>query len=383
MKRKVLHIITRLDAGGSTTNTLETCARLNKDKYDVSLISGKTYDFDGSIDLFIKKYNISCLFFNDLIRNINFFKDIKVFFQLYIFIRQNNFDIVHTHSSKAGIIGRWAAWFAGVKYIVHTPHGHVFYGYFNKFISGIFIMVERFTARITNKIITLTDIGKNEHIQYKIAQADKFMTIYSGINLEQFKPDLRVSAQYREIWGIHPDEILFGTVARLDPIKGNECIIEAMHKVIEDIPSAKLIFIGDGTQRKVLEKQSIMLNLDKHIIFTEHQTDIKNHIGMFDIFVLASLNEGMGRVILEAMACSKPVIASRVGGIPELVKENQNGLLFPSGDSDALAAAMVQLAEDTQQQEKFGCTGKKFATEKFSLDKMLKDIEKLYDEVKK
>ncbi len=380
-KFKVLHIITRLDAGGSATNTLETVARLDKEKYQIFLVVGKTDDPDGQIARFIKDKNIECVFIDVLCREIHPLNDFKAFLKLFKIVKQGDFDIVHTHSSKAGILGRWASWLAGVKHIIHTPHGHVFYGYFSPFISKVFIIAEQITAKITDKIITLTDIGRDEHIRFKIAKLETFTTIYSGIDLKKFNLDLRVSAQYREIWAIQHDEVVFGTVARLDPIKGNKFIVEAMAQVIKESPNAKLVFVGGGSQRKALEEQSIKLNLGKHIIFTDYQVDVKNYIGMFDIFVLASLNEGMGRVILEAMVCSKPVIASCVGGIPELVNEGKNGLLFSAGDSDALAKVMIQLANDNKKMEDFGKEGKKYATEKFSLDKMIKDIDDLYQEL--
>jgi len=381
MKSKVLHVITRLDAGGSATNTLETVARLDKEKYDVRLISGRTCDPDGSIAAFIQEKGINCVFVDSLCREINLLRDIKAFCKLYKFFCKEQCDIVHTHSSKAGILGRWAAKLAGVKYIVHTPHGHVFYGYFNKFISKIFISAERLTARITDKIITLTDIGRDEHLQFKIAELEKFRTIYSGVDWESFLRKNSVLKQYRKNFNLQENQFIFGTVARLESIKGNEYLVGAMAEVIKKYPETKLLIVGEGSLRNDLEKKSRSLNLEKYVIFTGHQTDAANFIHLMDVFVLASLNEGMGRVILEAMACRKPVIASRTGGIPELVKEGQTGLLVNPGDSNAVAEAMIYLYENREEAKVFGEEGRRLATDMFSLDKMIKDIDDLYQEL--
>jgi len=381
MKIKVLHIITRLDAGGSATNTLETVARLDPDLYAVQLISGRTYDPDGSIKDFIEDNKIDCIFLEALGRSIHPWQDIKALWQLYRLIRQGGFDIVHTHSSKAGILGRWAAWLAGVRHIVHTPHGHVFYGYYGKFISQLFIMIEQITSRISDKIITLTDIGKAEHVKWKIAKEAKFTTIYSGVEWQKFEPDYNRMAQYRQQFDIPEGAFVFGSVARLEPVKGHVYLIEAMVKVAAKFPDTKLVLVGEGALRKELEEKCRVLNLESRVIFTGHQADVTNWIHLMDVFMLGSLNEGMGRVILEAMACERPVIASRTGGIPELVVEGQTGLLVKPGDTDGLAEAMIHLYENRREVKVFGIEGKSLVTHIFSMDKMIEDIEGLYQEL--
>ncbi len=247
---KVLHVITRLDPGGSSTNTIETVARLDPQRFDVFLISGRTKDADGSIEASLKSKNIQYIFLPDLQREIHPWKDINAFIRLYGFIKSRHFDIVHTHTSKAGILGRWAAKCAGVPKIIHTPHGHIFYGYFSKLLTSVFIWIERATARITDKIITLTDRGKDEHIAFKIGPADKFVRIYSGIDVNPKLNHPQLKEHLKKQWALDDGNFIFGCVGRLDPIKGTFYLIDAMAQVVKKYPKTQLLLVGDGNQEK-------------------------------------------------------------------------------------------------------------------------------------
>jgi glycosyltransferase involved in cell wall biosynthesis len=369
-KIKVLHIITRLDPGGSATNTIETVDRLDPNQFDVFLISGRTVDPDRCIEQDLINRGLSYAFFPNLVREVHLWKDIQAFVELYRFIKTEHFDIVHTHSSKAGIVGRWAAKLAGVKTIVHTPHGHIFYGYFNKVVTTLFLWVERLTARITDKIITLTDRGKQEHIDLKVAAENKFITIYSGINVNLTNPP-DVSLE------LPKDAFLFGTVARLDPIKGITYLIDAMNLVVKQYPQSYLLVVGEGSEKERLQKQCHQLGITQKVLFVGFQKAPDSYIKKMDVFVLPSLNEGMGRVILEAMLHAKPVIASRVGGVPELITDGQNGFLVPPANPRALADAMIKMIEKPLLKE-MGVESQAKINERFSLERMVKDIEALY-----
>jgi glycosyltransferase involved in cell wall biosynthesis len=382
-KIRVLHIITRLDAGGSATNTIETVARLNPSLYECTLVIGLTYDPDGRINQELKDKKINTIFIEDLRRNINPWHDFKAFCKLYDILKRNQYDIVHTHTSKAGILGRWAAKLAKVRTIVHTPHGHVFYGYFDKLTSQIFINVERWTARLTDKIITLTELGKKEHVQFKIAAEDKFVVIASGIDINYFSLPHKDTPSLKQKLKIPEDAFIFGTVARLEPIKGNRHLIEAFAKILPRHSHARLLLTGDGPQRKELESLCQELNLNNHVCFAGFQSDVGPYLQIMDNFVLASLNEGMGRSILEAMACGKPIIATRVGGIPELIEHNQTGLLVESNDVEALSAAMESILKSKEDAQRLGENAKKKAGHRYSLESMVQTIENLYEELLK
>jgi len=379
VRKRVLHIITRLDPGGSSTNTIETVARLYPERFEVFLISGRTKDMDGSIEASLKSKNIPYAFFPDLQREIQPWKDIKAFIQLYRFIKVRHFDIVHTHTSKAGILGRWAAKLAGVPVIVHTPHGHIFYGYFSKALTAVFVWIEQMTARITDKIITLTNRGKEEHLAFKIGPADKFVTIYSGIDVSPKVSHQDLKEHLKKQWVLQHGYFIFGCVGRLDPIKGTSYLIDAMAQVVRKHPKTQLLLVGEGSQREKLQKQCAALGLQGHVKFTGFQKDPAPFIEIMDVFVLASLNEGMGRVILEAMTYGKPVIATKVGGIPELVKNGKNGFLVSPRDADALSTAMMTLIEHRDLREEMARQAKAIVGDQFDLTRMVKDIEQLYE----
>ena len=380
-KIKVLHIITRLDVGGSSTNTIETVARLDWNQFDPVLISGLTVDPDGMIESGLKARKIKYHFLNNLVRNINPWKDFLVFFQLCRIIHREKCDIVHTHSSKAGIVGRWAAKCAGVPVIIHTPHGHVFYGYFNQIVTRIFIVIERLTALVTNRIITLTERGRQEHVAFGIASKDKFIAIPSGIDIDTKRMDEQSRAVLRKNLKIPDNQFIFGTIARLDPIKGIIFLIEAAAIVKKEHHNVCLIVVGDGSQKELLKKKSEDLGLSDCVFFTGHQNETKPFIEIMDVFVLPSINEGMGRVILDAMVHAKPVVASEVGGIPDVVDDCKTGLLVAPKDSQALARAMISMIRDPQGAKNMGLKGFKKVTNQYSLNQMVARIAALYMEL--
>ena len=375
--RRMLHIITRLDKGGSTIGTLWTVALLDRDRYDVVLVSGKTYDPDGESGRFLQEHAIKHYFINELQRELSLVNDVHAFIKLYQFIRREKFDLVHTHCSKAGILGRWAAWMAGVKHIVHTPHGHVFYGYFGKLKTLFFIWIERFTALITHKIIVLTDLGVEEHLHFGIAPREKFVTIPSGIDMGHFRPAGNPDSLKKQLQ-IPANLKIIGCVARLDPIKGVSFLVEAMPDVFKAFPQAVLLLVGDGSEREMLKARASQLGITDKIIFLGFRPDVVELLSVMDILVLPSLNEGMGRVVLEAMACQKSIVATSVGGVPELISSGLNGLLVPPQNPSALAAAILELLHDPLKAQKLAQEARQTAGDKYSLQTMLRLTDELY-----
>ncbi|MCD4780914.1 MAG: glycosyltransferase family 4 protein [Candidatus Omnitrophica bacterium] len=378
MKIKVLHIITRLDLGGSATNTLETVKRLDKQKYDTHLISGNTSDPNHDIARYIKDNDIDCTFMPALQRPVHPLKDLLALYKIYRYLKKNSYDIVHTHSSKGGIIGRWAAKLAGVPVIIHTPHGHIYYGYFNAFLTRIFIFIEQLTAGLTDKIITLTNLGTKEHLDFKIAPADKFVTIYSGIHIPDYQASKQGKQKVREKFQLKPGHMIIGSVARLDPIKGNDILLEAFFRLQQEFPDCYLLLVGSGSQQPMLEERCKEWRIQDRVIFCGYQKNVADLINAMDIFVLASRNEGMGRVLLEAMACQKPIVASRTGGIPELIDDNKNGILVTPQQPEELYSALSQLLRQPDLRRQLGRTGFQRVNEKFSIEKMVSDIDGLY-----
>jgi len=379
---KVLHIITRLDKGGSAENTLLTVSNLDKEKFNATLMSGPTNDPDKKIADYIAKQNINYILVPDLEREINPWKDLKAFFSIHNFIKKERFNLVHTHTSKAGIIGRWAAKLAGVKMIVHTPHGHIFYGYFGWLKTKLFIYLERITAVITDKIITLTQRGKEEHLRYRIANENKFVPIYSGIDLKKYADFKIDKIQARQNLHIPSDIAFIGTVTRLDPIKGNKYFINALVQVFKVFPELKVAIVGEGSEKEELRRYVKQSGLSEKITFMGLCEDIRGILSALDIMVIPSLNEGMGRSLLEAQALGIPVIATNVGGIPEVVKDGMTGILVPPRDSPALARAIIKLLKDRSLREKMGEEARKWVDQRFSAETMVKKVADLYEKLK-
>ncbi len=380
-KIKVLHIITRLDKGGSAQSTLLAVAGLDKEKFDVTLMSGKINDSDEEIANLLAQKKINCVLIPELVREINLWQDIRAFWKIYHFIKEGKFDIVHTHSSKAGILGRWAAKLAGVKIIIHKPHGHIFDGYFGWFKSNLFIHLERLTGLITDRIITLTQIGKEQHIKYRIAKTDKFVPMYSAIEIEQFSNFQADIMGQKERLNIPLGVPVIGTVSRLEPIKGNRYFIGSIPEVTKVFPALRVIIVGGGSEKKELERYVERLGLSKNVIFVGPCNDIREILSIFDIFVLSSLNEGMGRCLLEAQILGVPVVATKVGGIPEVVRDGVTGILVSSRKPDMMAKAIIKLLKDKSLREKMSEEAKRWVDSRFSLKILVRKLSDLYNEL--
>lgn len=313
-----------------------------------------------------------------LVRRISPLQDLKALFSLWRrLIRERPF-IVHTHTSKAGILGRLAAKLARVPIIIHTPHGHVFYGHFGPLISKFFLLTERLMARITDQMVALTQTEKNDYVALSVFSPEKVATIHSGVDVDRFM-NIQVNiAEKKRMLGLNSKGLVVGTVGWLLPIKGPLHLLKAMPYVWENHPETSLIFVGKGDLEKGLKEEARRMGVSDKVIFLGWRDDIPEIMQVLDVFVLPSLNEGMGRVLVEAMAAGKPVVASRVGGILDLVKEGQNGCLAEPGDEKGLAIAIKKLLDDKKMRDEMGKRGREMA-QGFSVEKMIEKIDVLYE----
>lgn len=383
---KVIHVITRFDKGGSAENTFLTVRGLDRQFYEVHLVIGSSQEsLMGKEEQKAAQHNleeveesgVKVVRLNNLVRNIHPFKDICALYDLFVLFRKEKPQIVHTHTSKAGIIGRWAARLARVPVIIHTPHGHVFWGYFNRWVSCFYSILERWTARITDRIITLTEQEKKDHLYFRIASPDKFEVIHSGVELEKFQSIQASPEPLRKELGIPHDAIVVGTAGRLTPIKGHRYLIEAAKQVIAVHLETHFLIIGDGELLSDLLSLAANLGIGDHVHFAGWRTDISEILSTCDIFAFPSLNEGMGKAIVEAMALGKPVIASRVGGIIDLVRDGENGFLIPPADVGSLAESIQILVADPEKRRLMGIAGKR-ASVHYGSAGMIVNIDALY-----
>ncbi|MFH1655622.1 MAG: glycosyltransferase family 4 protein [Candidatus Omnitrophota bacterium] len=374
---KVLHIHTRGVIGGSGTNTLLTMQGMPKDKYISELACGS----EGPLVEAAKKDNLTLSIIPHLQNRINIFYDLLALFELIALINKKEYKIVHTHNSKAGILGRLAANICCVPAIIHTQHSCVFkYGTLNYFQRKFYYFLEKISAKFTDKIIYISHFLKREFIDANIGSEKNSVVIYSGIVLKKFAMKVGV-LEKNELLGLRRDEFIVGIVSRLEPGKGNEFIIKAIPKIIQEIPNIKFVFVGDGILRNYLEELAESLGVQEKVLFLGLRDDVFDLLQMFDIVCLASLYEGMGRVLLEAQAAGRPVVATRIGGIVDIVKDGKTGLLIPPKDVNSLAEAIIRLAQDRHLRTQMSEEARRFVDYRFSSAKMVVDIFNVYEEL--
>lgn len=389
-KITVMHVITRFDKGGSAQNTYLSVLGLKKNHFHTVLVSGRTLESEMKSEetealnediQILQSENIEFIQCPSLVREINIVKDIKALYEIVKIIKKCKPSIIHTHTSKAGLLGRWAAKLCEVPIIIHSPHGHVFFGYFGPIQSKLFILLEKWASLITDKIVTLTDREKRDHLVHKISKERKFSVIFSGVDLRKFKEiSLHKKLELKQKLGIPERSQIVGTVGRLVPIKGHEYFIKAARYILLKHPQTHFLIIGDGSLREDLETKAQKLGVDKNLLFLGWREDVDVILSLFDIFVLSSLNEGMGRVLVEAMALGKPIVASDVGGIPDLVIHNKNGLLVRPKKSKELADSIQILMENEKKRKEMGNEGMGIVS-KYSANKMVTQIICLYTDL--
>jgi glycosyltransferase involved in cell wall biosynthesis len=376
---RILHIITRLDRGGSATNTLLTAASLPP-PFRSTLIYGSTRELP-RLALELHR-TVEMIEIAELVREPSPVKDLLALLKLYRLIRRGHFDLVHTHSSKAGILGRVAARLAGVPRVVHTPHGHVFTGYFGKTLTTSFILLERWAATFTDRIIGLTDQEIRDHLARKIGKPGHFVSIPSGINIERFSTGSLVSprSQMRASWGLPDHALLIGSVGRLETVKGHFYLLEAFASLAPRFPALYLALVGEGELAHTLRAFAQRSGLSERVLFLGWREDTPFLLDAFDLFVFPSLNEGMGRALVEAMAAGLPIVASRAGGISEVLAEGEAGLLVEAGAAPALAQGIEMLLLDPALRARLGSAARERAR-RYSVEAMLQKIEALYREL--
>ena len=379
MGRKIIHIITRLDKGGSADIVLKLSEELKKRGYDVGILSGLTTDPVADIEGFTKKTGIKIEFIPYLQRNINPLKDIQAFFYLFKFLMREKPLIAHLHTSKAGFIGRIAAKLAGVKCIVYTTHGHIFYGYFSGLKTRLFINMERLASFFCDAITTLTEKEKGEFRNLKIAKEEKIVPVPNGLDISPFS-EAKKGTKRREL-GIDDETVLIGWIGRFEPVKGPDIFLSVckkLHDIFDD--GVMAVMAGDGILLEDMIRERDMLGLNKFLLLLGYRNDIISLLADIDILVLTSLNEGFGMVILEAMAAGKPVVAHNVGGVAELIVDNVTGYMVKRGDIDAIVSHINYLIKNRDRYDSLSVNAYNMAI-KYSLSEMVNRFEGVYNSV--
>ena len=375
---RVLHIITRLIIGGAQENTMLTAALLDPDSYTVDVVSGPQTGSEGSLIPEVRARDIRLTILPSLVREVNPFKDAAALVSLARLIRQGRYDVVHTHSSKAGILGRWAAYLAGAPVIVHTVHGWGHHDRQHPLVRGMYILLERMTQRISDRLIVVSPRNIQKGLADGIATPEKYVTIRSGIELDRFRHPSRPHAAVRAELGIPQGSTVVGTVTRLSPQKAPLDFVAAAAQVADRRPDVHFVIVGDGPLRTAVEARVAELGLTGHVHLAGLRRDVPDLMHAFDIFALTSLWEGLPRVLPQAMAAGLPIVATAVDGNAEAVTDGVNGFLTPPGDAPAMASAVLRLLEEPALSRRMGQAGQARTVE-FDVRKMVEDIASLYE----
>ncbi|MFH1459576.1 MAG: glycosyltransferase family 4 protein [Candidatus Omnitrophota bacterium] len=370
--------------GGAQENTLDTVIELGKNKnYEVQLFSGYTSGPEGSL---ISKAVSNCTLkiSKFLIRDINPIMDFIALIQLYFFIKKNKFDIVHTHSSKAGILGRFAAKLAKTPIIIHTVHGLPFFKAQNKILNKIYLLLEKITARFTHKIICVSPSLIEDAVSAGVGKREKFVSVYSGIELEKFKKNVREKQTLRKKLGFSEHDIVIGNLSRLFTHKGHEFLLQAAKIIMQKYPKTKLLLIGDGILRNKLKILAGNLRIEKNIVFTGLIVPgkVPQYLQIIDILMHTSLHEGLPRAAVQAFALEIPVIGFDIDGTRDVIKNNVNGFLIAPKNVAGLAAAALKLMENRKLAQRMGKQGADFVRDVFNLKTMIASIDFIYQDLR-
>lgn len=383
-KIKVLHIITRLANGGADENTLYTINGLDSRRYDIDLMIGEENDRDMMNNLNLRE-DINIYKIEGLVRDIVPFKELKALFSIYRVIRKNNYDIVHTHIAKAGVLGRIAARLAGVPYIVHGIHGITFpetIGFLRRFL---FKNIERFCGKFTDRFIPVGEDMKQKYIEAGIGEAEDYNTIYSGMELNKFKKAASNSEEklnkLKSELGIKKDEIIVGNVSKIQKRKGYRYYLQVAERIVKEYDNVKFLIVGSGPYQDVIKRKVKEMDLSDSVIFTGFRTDVEDVFSIFDIKVLTSLWEGLPRVLIQAAAVGKPIVTFDVDGAWEIVEENKNGFIVPMKDVDEMVEKVKLLLDDRKLRENMGDYSRTRIGDQWSVEKMVREIDQVYQEL--
>ena len=343
----ILHLITRLERGGSSDCTLLQAIGAARRGHRVLLACGPSGAPSPLLEKARAEPGLELCEIPHLVRRISPVRDLRSLLTIARLIRNRRFDVLHTHTSKAGALGRLASRLPGHRpAVIHQPHGHLFYGYYGSLGTAFVRLIERMLAPLADVQITLSSRGAEEHLCRGIGRPGSFATIRSGIDLSRFRHARRNREAARARLGYLPQHGVVGTLCRLEGIKGVEDLLDGFALAAATRPGLRLFFGGDGPLAEPLLERAREIGLADRITSAREWVPPEAILPALDLFILPSRNEGMGRALVEAMACGCPVAASAVGGIPEVIEEGRCGLLIPPRDPHAISLAIVRVLED-------------------------------------
>ena len=377
---RIVHIITRLIVGGAQENTLLSCEGQHDLGHEVILITGPAIGPEGSLMQRAQSYGYRVEVMDEMRRAILPFKDWRTYKWMVQRLRELKPDVVHTHSSKAGILGRWAAHRAGAPVVIHTIHGLAFTASTSPTINSAYKFLERRTAPITTKIVCVADAMRDQSLAANIGKPDQYVTVYSGMNTAPFLNPPRSRDIVRAELGLKNDDVAVGTIARLFDLKGHDDLLEMAPELCARFPKLKFLWIGDGLLRGQFEKQIADMNLNDRFILTGlvPPTKIPELTNAMDILVHPSRREGLARALPQGQLAGCPVIAYDIDGNREGLLEGQSGFAVAPFDKQDLGRRLAMLLEDEPLRKKMGQVGRQFALSRFDTKVMVAGLDQVY-----
>ena len=368
---KVCHFITRMIVGGAQENTFLSARGLVEAGHECLLLSGSSEGREGSLLQRMKNPGFAVMESPLFVREISPWTDLRAIYWLADFLKKERFDVIHTHSSKAGIVGRIAGRMAGVPLVVHTIHGLAFGPYDSFLKNQLYIRAERFAANRCDRIYSVAQAMIDQCLAAKIGRPEQFKVVYSGMELERFL-DAQPDAALRSELGIPENCRVVGAVARLFPRKGYEDFFPVAAQVARACPDVRFLIMGDGPSRAAYEKMTEELGIRDRVIFAGLVSPdrIAEYIALTDVVAHFSLKEGLPRVAVQALAEAKPVVAYPLDGTPEVVLDGKSGFLVPPGNHEAAAQALIRVLEHPDERRGLGEYGRSLVRDKFPWKKM-------------
>jgi len=382
---KIVHIITRLIIGGAQENTLLSCQGQHDAGHDVTLITGPAIGPEGSLLERAQSHGYRVEILDEMRRAIRPGMDYRVYRHLIRRLKNLKPDIVHTHSSKAGIIGRRAAYKARVPAIIHTIHGLAFTASTSRLVNHVYKLLERNAAPLTTRIVCVADAMRDQSLAAKVGRADQYVTVYSGMETGPFlHPDVSRTEVRRQL-GLSDEHVIVGTIARLFDLKGHVDLLDIAPQLCSQFPQLRFLWIGDGTLRPAFERRMEQMKLRDRFILTGMVPPAKvpQYAAAMDILAHPSRREGLARALPQGALAGVPTITYDIDGAKEGVLDGQTGYVLPPFDADKLEAAIAMLVKNAARRREMGALGRQFALNRFDAKVMIDALECVYTDALK
>lgn len=375
---RVAHVITRLELGGAQQNTLYCAAHHDRARFEVDLVAGRGGLLD---DDALRLTDTTVHLLGELRHPIRPWWDAVALWSLTALFRRRRLDLVHTHSSKAGILGRVAARLAGVPAVAHTVHGWSFNEVQSPPVRRLFVAFERLAAALTDRIVVVTEADRTKGLQAGIGRDDRYRLVRSGIDAALYEHPAVPRSEVRRSLGLTEDDLVVGTIACLKPQKAPLDFVEAARIARAEEPRLRFFVAGDGPLRGAVEEEIRSRGLGEHVLLLGWRRDVADLLHAMDLFLLTSRYEGLPRVVLQAMAAGVPVVATAVDGTPDVVRDGETGALVPPGRPDEAARRLVALSRDPGARERLAARARASLGAEFDVREMVRRLETVYVEV--